>query len=114
MSQRAAAESSLGAMRRRLVIETPTRAPDAMGGAVETWLPLATVYGDVIPVSGAESYQAQRITGRVTHTIWVRDRPDLNARHRFRTGTRLFQIHAVLLIGTLRPRLKCLCEERDQ
>ena len=84
-----------------------------MGGVVETWGPLGVVYGDVVPVTGEEAYKASRITGRVTHTIWLRDRPDISARYRLRMGARLFQIHAVLLVGTLRPRLKCLCEERD-
>ena len=103
----------VGALRRRLILEAPTRSADGMGGAVEAWSPVATLYGEVNPLNGAEATRAGRLTGIASHEIVIRDRAGLTPRHRFRLGDRILQIHAVLAIGTLTPRLRCLCSERD-
>jgi SPP1 family predicted phage head-tail adaptor len=97
--------------RRRVVLEREVRTPDNGGGATISYTTVATLYADVGPVDGTEDYIAARLRNVVTHEFRIRDGDDLVPSHRFRIGTRTFEIHAMLRYGMLRPFLRCLCRE---
>lgn len=103
----------IGDLRQRLVIERPVRSADGGGGAVETWEAVAEAWGAVIPLTGGERVEADAVTGRVTHEIWIRHRDDVSADMRLRLGARLFEVRAVIDVDERRRFLKCLCEERE-
>jgi SPP1 family predicted phage head-tail adaptor len=102
---------SIGALRDRLTLESPSRADDGGGGATVTWTVVADVWGAVRPITGDERLSADAVTGRVTHQVWIRYRGDVVPAMRLRSGARILDIVAVL-DGTRRDRLQCLCEER--
>ena len=104
---------AIGQHRQRLTLEAPARTADGSGGAIETWTALADVYAAVEPTSGGERVAADRISGHISHEIWLRPRADLVPNLRFRQGARIFLIHAVLAVDDRNRRVKCLCEERD-
>ena len=104
---------TIGQLRERVTLEAPVRTSDGAGGATVTWQPVADIFAAIYATSGSEVVAADRITGRITHEFWVRPRADLTPSLRFRQGTRLFHIHAVLIADDHRRRLRCLCEERD-
>jgi SPP1 family predicted phage head-tail adaptor len=101
--------TSIGALDQRLTLESPSRAPD--GGADVTWQTVAEVWASVHPITGDERLRADQVAGRITHTVFIRRRSGVTPAIRFRSGTRILEIVAVL-DAPPRSRLRCLCEER--
>jgi SPP1 family predicted phage head-tail adaptor len=100
-------------MRHRLTLESASRAPDGGGGALETWATVAEVWAEITPTTGTEAVDADALTGRVSHEIVFRYRSGVAPVMRLRSGTRLFEIAAVIDVDERRRWLRCLCMERD-
>jgi SPP1 family predicted phage head-tail adaptor len=105
--------TSIGHLRHRLVLEAATSTPDGAGGVIETWSEIATISAAVRSSSGRERMIADGLQSRITHEVIVRTRADILPRHRFRRGSRVLHILAVMAADPRGTRLRCLCEERD-
>lgn len=103
---------NIGALRERLLLEQPIRTPDGGGGASVTWQTVAELWAHVRPLSGDERLRHDQLCGRLTHEVWLRDRPGVVPAMRFRQGARIYEIVAVIETPH-RAHLKCLCEERS-
>lgn len=103
----------LGGMRRRLELQQEVRTPDGGGGYTVGWSTVATVWGEITPVSGRERLEAMRLQGEVTHRIVVRHRRDLAPDHQWRLklGQRTFNVRAVINQGERDRFLELLCHE---
>lgn len=64
----------LGKMRHRVEIQTETLAADGGGGGASTWATVATVWAEVIPLSGMEALRAMQLNNPVTHEVRMRQR----------------------------------------
>jgi SPP1 family predicted phage head-tail adaptor len=104
---------TIGRLRHRLTLEVANRTPDGGGGASETWTTVAEVWAEITPSNGTEAVDADALTGRVSHEIVFRCRPDVAPVMRLRSATRLFEIATVIDVDERRRWLKCLCVERD-
>jgi SPP1 family predicted phage head-tail adaptor len=102
---------SLGDLTHQLRLEAPIRTPDDAGGATLTWALIGVVYADIRSLTGTEQLAADRLTGQVTHAIWLRYRDGLTPSHRLMFGPRRFDIRAVLDHTGRRRFLECRCEE---
>lgn len=100
-------------LRHRLVLERPDYVSDEGGGASVAWLQVAELWAAIDPLSGGERVAAQRLSGHLSHRVTLRYRPDVTPEKRFRLGTRLFVIDAVIDVGERKAWLKCLCREED-
>ena len=105
--------SAIGDLRTRLVLEEPVRTPDGGGGANESWVEMATVWGRIETRPGREVVQADRVSATVTHDITIRYRAGVLPEMRFRSGMRIFHILSVVDVEDRGRRLICRCEERD-
>lgn len=90
-----------GTLRRRLVIEQRSTSQDTAGEPVATWTTVATVWGDIAPISGRELLTAQAINTEISHQITIRYQAALAdskimAGRRISYGGRYFNIHAVM------------------
>jgi SPP1 family predicted phage head-tail adaptor len=103
----------IGALRRRLILESLDRTPDGSGGFTGTWSQVAVIWGAIHPLRGGEQFDGGRTEGRITHDIWVRPRPDFAPGQRLRLDTRLFNIRAALQPDLFVNRVRLSCEERD-
>lgn len=106
-------EISPSDLRHRLTLEELSRVADDGGGFTESWVAVATIFADLRPISGSERVEGDRLTGSVTHDVVMRHRAGVVPAMRFREGTRIFQIIAVIDIEERRRWLRCLCEERE-
>ena len=100
-------------LRQRLTLEALERTSDEGGGFSEDCVAVATVFASLRPSGGGERVEAGRLAGTVTHEVVLRYRPGVVPAMRFREGTRVFHILAVIDVEERRRWLKCLCEERD-
>lgn len=103
----------IGRMRHRMTIEYASRNPDGGGGADETWTTLAEVWADLRPLSGGERLAADGLAGTISHEITMRYRADVRPSMRFRFGSRIFEISAVIDLDERRRRQRCQCTEHD-
>ncbi len=104
---------AIGRLRHRLTLETASRTPDGGGGAVKDWSAVAQLWGQIRPTIGTEIVAADGIKGRVSHEITLRYRADVVPAMRLVSGSRRFEIAAVIDIDERHRWLKCLCVERD-
>lgn len=104
-------QGSVGAMRRRLVLEAPVETPDGLGGATQAFATVAALWAQVEWLSGGERWRAGRPEQFANHRIILRWRPGIDAGQRLRDGERVFDIRAVDDPDGSRRRLICLVEE---
>ena len=102
---------TIGAMRERFTLEQAIRTADGGGGATVAWETVVELWAHVRPITGDERLRQDQLAGRLTHQVWTRYRPGVLPAMRFRQGTRIYDIVAILEVER-RRRLKCLCEER--
>lgn len=87
-----------GRLRHRLELQQPgpeVRATD--GSEHPQWLPYATVWGSVSPLTGRELWQARQSNPDVTHRVVIRFQPGLVllATHRIKHRGRYLNLMAV-------------------
>ena len=103
---------NIGTLSERFTLEAPVRTADGGGGAGIAWETVAELWAHVRPISGDERLAHDQLAGRLTHEAWIRWRAGVVPAMRFRQGTRIYEIVAVLE-PQRRAWLKCLCEERN-
>lgn len=86
---------NIGKLRHRLELQSATDSTDSYGQPARTWATYATVWGEVVPVSGVEAQTAYQAGVVLTHLVTVRYRDDVTAQHRIKYGTRYLNIKAV-------------------
>jgi SPP1 family predicted phage head-tail adaptor len=84
-----------GRFRAELTLEAASDTSDAMGGEIETWSALATVFALVEPVSARSVFGAGQTLETVTHLITLRQGEDVRSGMRFAGGERIFDILTV-------------------
>ena len=108
-----------GKLDQRIAIQRVTTTTNDMGGLVETWTTLATVWAEVRAVGGAEAYEAMRTTGRGRYSAMIRWRGDdagqpyFTPRDRVVWRGREYGIAAVLPKGGRNEALELVLHEGD-
>lgn len=99
-----------------LVLETPERVSDGMGGYRLDWRPLGQLWAGMRAGAGGEKFAEVGAKSVVTWRITVRaalsgDPRRPRAEQRFRMGTRLFRIASVAEEGAEGRYLTCIATE---
>jgi SPP1 family predicted phage head-tail adaptor len=84
-----------GALRWEFSLQAPDTARDELGGAVEGWTEVATVFGLLEPVSQITPFGADQPMELHTHRITLRHRPDIGRGMRMSRGGRNFDVVSV-------------------
>ncbi len=87
---------NLGGMRYRVELQRNTNLKDDEGFAKQEWQTVATVWADIVPVSGREFLQNSTETAEVTFKIYIRYRDEIDADMRVKCGDTLYLLTAVL------------------
>jgi SPP1 family predicted phage head-tail adaptor len=103
--------SPLGRLRKRVTLEQPVEAPDAIGGVTRGFAALATLWAEIAPAGTAESFIAAQKQERITHRVRLRWFSAVTAAMRLRLGTRMLLIRDVTDEDETRRYLICHCEE---
>jgi SPP1 family predicted phage head-tail adaptor len=103
----------IGALRRRLILESLDAAPDGGGGALGSWSQVAVLWAALHPRRGGEAFDDGHVEASVHFDIWIRPRADITPGQRLRLNTRVFNIRAVLRPDEFVNRMRLVCEERN-
>ena len=85
-----------GRLDKQVTIERFTAAQDELGGVIEHWAPLATVWAAVEPLNGREFFAASTALAEVTTRIRVRYRAGLTVLDRINHEGALHNITAII------------------
>lgn len=100
----------------RLVLERAESVGDGAGGSVETWAPVATLWGEVRVRTGREARGQAGPVSTTGFRITLRGAPqgsEIRPRpgQRLRDGARVFRVHSVTEASPEARFLLCFCEE---
>ena len=87
---------NIGRMRYRITIQFPCDGVDDYGNAVNTWEDLATVWADIVPVSGREYFAAEQAISETQYKIYIRYLDNIYAKMRVLQGEKAYEILAVI------------------
>lgn len=79
-----------------ITIEANAKVDDGGGGYTEEWTAFSTVHALVVPLSGAEYYQAQQIQNPIDYNVFLPYRDDVTASMRVVFKGKVLKIKAVL------------------
>ena len=100
-----------GLLRKRLTLQQRSKSQDSYGQPLLTWSDVATVWGEIVPLSGSESVSADSLQASTSHQITIRYRSGVNTALRIKYGVRLFDIQNVLNPDERNKTLTLLCIE---
>ena len=83
-----------GALRHRMILETPQDNTDDIGAVIRTYTALTSVWAAIKPLSASRLWQSQQVQQQVSHRITIGYRPDVTGDMRLRLDARIFQIKA--------------------
>ncbi len=105
------AQVSIASRRSRLTLQALAEAETPLGGATLGWQTIATVWGALEMKSGRETEEGGQTIGPRTGRITLPFREGIDARNRFRLGSRLLEITAAFDPDGARRILVCLVRE---
>ena len=85
----------IGALKCRLVLETPMETGDGAGGVTRGYADETTLWAQVTPVAAHSDIAADSLGAVIRFRIVIRARGGISPRHRFREGARVYRIVAV-------------------
>ena len=102
-----------GMLRKQIAVQAEQPTTDGAGGYALAWVALATVWGEIEPVSGRQVYADGHIEGHVTHRVVVRWRSDVTITVDMRLvyNGRMFNILSVINDGERNHQVTLLVEE---
>ncbi len=105
-----------GELRHRVTLQARGIASDALGGQVQTWLDVATVWADVEPLSARALMAAQANRSELTHMVTIRYQvrfadPLYMATLRILYGKRGLNINGAIDVGERHKFIELLCSE---
>jgi len=100
-----------GKLRFLVSLQSATAVEDDYGEDVTTFTEYASVYADIIPLSGKEFFAAQQVNSEITIKVIIRYRDDVKASHRVVYNNQVFEIAAPPINVRMRNRdLQLLCK----
>jgi SPP1 family predicted phage head-tail adaptor len=84
-----------GRFRNELALEACVPVADGIGGYVESWAEIATMFGMIEPVSARSAFGAGQTLETMTHRVTIRHRNGVESGMRLRKQGRIFEIMTV-------------------
>ena len=103
--------TDFGRYRERITLQQKTLTTSASGEQQETWATLATVWAQVLPISGREMAQAGAVMSETVYRVRIRYRADVSELTRAVWGSRTLAFSAVANVGGLYTELEITATE---
>lgn len=102
---------TVGALNQRVQIQRVSNTRDDMGGMIQSWATIATVWAEVKPISAGEQFRRQQIQASASHKVTIRYRNDLLPSDRIVWRNRTFQLKGEMNEDQRRRFSTWACEE---
>jgi len=102
---------NIGSLKQRVILQAPTKAPDGMGGSVDTFATIDTIFAAIWPTSASERMQQMGTTMTITHRIRIRYRSDIRTSWRLNFKNRHFDIDSIINPNMESKILDLMCKE---
>lgn len=89
----------IGDLDRRIVVQQASTTQDSYGQPIETWTAVATVWAQVTPMRGRETFGSEQVLDRGPQRFRIRYRSDVTVQHRLSYNDIIYQIHDVQEVG---------------
>lgn len=100
-----------GKLRHRVTLRESTEAQDTYGESIKTFADVATVWAEVVQLSGREYLQAREAGAETTTRITIRKRSGVHEKMRITWGTHSYDVDAVLPDPTNARHILLMCSE---
>ena len=100
-----------GAMRHQIELQSFTSTPDGMGGTVDVFSTVDTVWAAIWPTSASEHKKAASPTMVASHQVRIRYYAGLSAAWRLKLGSRYFSIVSIIDKEERHVQMDLLCNE---
>lgn len=87
---------NIGKMRYRVTLQFPSDGVDDYGNAIDEWADLATIWADIVPISGREYFSAQQAVSETQFKIYIRYLDGVSPKMRVVQDEKAYEILAVL------------------
>lgn len=101
---------AIGDLRERVMIQRTTNTRDSVGGIIQSWATVATVWASVEPMSAGEQFRRQQVQAKADWRVTIRYRNDILPADRITWRERVFQVRG-LTADERRRFLAISCEE---
>lgn len=98
-------------LKHRVTLLAEQNTSDGMGGIVEGWVDVATVWGGVEPKTAREFVKAEGISNEVTHVVVIRYLPNVHPDYQVKFGVRQFKVISVINPDERNAYLELVCKE---
>lgn len=99
-------------LKHRVTLRREQNTPDGMGGIIEGWTDVATLWAGVEPRRARELVEAEGITNEVTHVVIIRHRSDVGPDDSIRYQSRDFKILSIVNPEESNRYLELVCQEQ--
>ena len=102
---------NIGKLNKRLTLLRLGESEDSLGQSIKDLEEIATVWGSLYPVRGAEFYEVQKIQSRITHKCYIRYRNDIDTNCFIEYEGVRYSIESVLDPDLEHKMLEIMCSE---
>lgn len=100
-----------GALRHRVLIETPTEAQGTIGGPDITWSTFDTIWASVEPLRGQEYLTGQQLSNKIKAKIVTRYRADITTKMRATWSGHVYDIVDIINVKGQNKTTELMCQE---
>ncbi len=105
--------TSIGRLRYKVELQSATNSSDGAGGYTSSFNTIASLFADIRPSSGDESYRQGKVQDKTTHKIYIRHRNDVKTNYRISYDQRIFNIKSILNIDERNRFIELTCTEGE-
>jgi SPP1 family predicted phage head-tail adaptor len=105
--------TSIGRLRSKVDLQTSTDTRDAGGGLSCVFETTASIFADIRPQSGDETYRQGKVQEKLTHKIFIRYRTGVKATQRILFENRVFNIRSIINVDERDRFLELKCVEGE-
>lgn len=102
---------AIGDLNKRITLQAPTKVSDSMGGFVNSYSDMATVYAAIWPVSASDTIQANATVMVISHRIRIRYRSVLKTSWRISFAGKYYSIVSIIDPNMAHKMLDLMCKE---
>lgn len=100
-----------GKYRHQVYLQAPAKTFDTEGQEVVTWTTVATVWAEIVPLTGREYFQAKAVNAEIADRVTLRYRRGIKTTWRLLYGVRALEIISVADVEEKHIELELLCKE---